>query len=313
MGAQTPLEAIRTIRSGVLLQAIAMLLLSAHFTGLLTFTFALRRIVISVSQLASITRDLTVIFIVLLSAIIIGIVGVSLTRKGFCALASSGLNVGTGRAGATAILIGFILMLIGALIPVVALGALQHVTPREALPFLQAGHDVQALGGLIVLVGVILLAIGFYRLGRVYNSGLVTWGGILSVFLGFIGYTLVYIGLGDVVRSLSSGHPKSYYTPQQSYGQVQIYQVGQGVLRPDGYASFTLYSPYQATIVSGYIEGYAINAVNFAPNVLFPGNNNVTAYFGNVGALQRGVTYVIVLTVNVQGSTVSVRVKATYQ
>ena len=313
MKTQTPLEAIRTIKSGVLFQVIAMLLLAVHFLYLLDITFTLRQTVISVSQLALITRVMAFIFVVFILAVIVAIVGVLLMRKGFGALAASGLNVGIGRTGATAVLIGFILMLIGAFLPTVAVGTLPHVTPREVLPFLQASHNIQDLGGVIVLVGIILLAIGFYKLGSIYNNGLVKWGGILSIFLGFIGYILVYIGLGSVIRNLSSGYPQPYYAPQQSYGQAQVYQVGQGVLRPDGYASFTLYSPYQATIVGGYIEGLGISAASFAPNVLFPGNNSVTAYFGNVGALQRGVTYVIVLTVNVQGSTTYVRVNATYQ
>mgnify|MGYP001770670386 CR=1 FL=1 len=285
MSAQTPLEAVQTIRSGVLFQIVATLLLIIGVGSSLGFAFGFGS-----------AAGLGFAAAVALAAAVVGILGVLRVRRGFIALRDSGLNVGIGATGATLILVGYVLIVLGAVLSLALVGA-----------------AVLALGEVIEFIGVILLAIGFYNLGSAYNEGLVKWGGILSIILGFIGYILVYIGLGSVMRNMSSGSPQPYYTPQQPYAQAQVYQVGQGVLRPDGYASFTLYSPYQAKIVGGYIEGYGISATNFTPDVLSPGTNNVTAYFGNVGALQHGVTYVIVLTVEVQGSTTYVRVNVAYQ
>ena len=285
MSSQTPLEAIQTIRSGLLIEILATLLLAVGWASSIG-------LVLGFGPLAG----LGVAAAVWIIAGVLGILGILRVRRGFTELRNSGLNVGVGATGAKLILVGYALIVIGAVMSVVGVGT-----------------GVILLGEIVEFIGIVLLALGFYNLGSIYNEGLVKWGGILSIVLGFIGYILVYVGLGNVMRNLSSSSPQPYSTPQQPYAQAQVYQVGQGVLRPDGYASFTLYSPYQAKIVGGYIEGYGISATYFTPNVLSPGTNNVTAYFGNVGALQRGVAYVVVLTLDVQGSTTYVRVSVAYQ
>ena len=285
MSSQTPLEAIKTIRSGLMFEIAATLLLVVGWALSIGLVLAFGLLAV-----------LWVAAAAWIIAGVLGILGILRVRRGFNELRNLWPNVGVGATGSTFVLVGYVLIVIGAVLSVVGVGT-----------------GVILLGEIVEIIGVILLALGFYHLGDIYNDGLVKWGGILSIVLGFIGYIMVYVGLGNVMRNLSSGSPQPYSTPQQPYAQAQVYQVGQGVLRPDGYASFTLYSPYQAKIVGGYIEGYGISATNFTPDVLSPGTNNVTAYFGNVGALQHGVTYVVVLTLDVQGSTTYVRVNVVYQ
>ncbi|MBB5255056.1 DUF973 family protein [Sulfurisphaera ohwakuensis] len=311
MSGQTELEGVKSIRSGVLFEIITALLVGIGIIILLTSGVLTAGLSGSAVGAASgIVGTLIGLVVLIIIGVIIGIVGLLRIRSGFNILKAVGRDVGIGGTGVTLLLVGYILMVIGALLAIVFIG----------IPIL-------FIGAILALIGQILLGIGFYRIGEIYNTGLVKVGGILVVLsiitdlLGFIGYILVYVGLGRVVNNLpitTSAPMQTYYPPttpipQPSTQAVQIYQVGQGVLRSDGYAQFTLYTTTQTTIVSASIEGTNLQATYINPIILQAGNNNITAYFGNISNLTPGTTYIINLTINAQGNMMNIKVTIVYQ
>ncbi|QIW23943.1 DUF973 family protein [Sulfolobus sp. S-194] len=311
MSGQTELEGIKSVRSGVLFEIITALLVGIGIIVLLTSGVLLTGFSGSAVGAASgIVGTLIGLIVLIIIGVVIGIVGLLRIRSGFNILKAVGRDVGIGGTGVTLLLVGYILMVIGAILSIVFIG----------IPIL-------FIGAILALVGQILLGIGFYRIGEIYNTGLVKVGGILVVLsiitdlLGFIGYILVYVGLGKIVNNLpisTSAPMQTYYPPATPMPQLgpqalQVYQVGQGVLRSDGYAQFTLYTTTQTTIVSASIEGTNLQATYINPIILQAGNNNITAYFGNISNLTPGVTYMINLAINAQGNMMNIKVVVVYQ
>ena len=97
---------------------------------------------------------------------------------------------------------------------------------------------------------------------------------------------------------------------QPSY-PLQIYQVGQGIIRGNGIAQISLYPSTQATIVSAKIEGTSLSSFNVNPIVLQPGQNEIQ--FNDVSSLTSGSNYLITLVVNIGGNITEIRVTAVYQ
>ena len=54
--------------------------------------------------------------------------------------------------------------------------------------------------GIIGLIGAILIGIALYKIGDEYDNTLVTIGGILYIFLSWIGAILVFVGLGEIIK-----------------------------------------------------------------------------------------------------------------
>jgi hypothetical protein len=115
---------------------------------------------------------------------------------------------------------------------------------------------------------------------------------------------LAYVGLGKV-RPLP--------TVAQQPLVPQVYQVGQGTIRNNGYAYITLYSSTSASIISAKIEGANIMSSTIYPTVLQIGNNQVTIFFGNVQSLASNTNYIITLTINIGGNTINISTTAVYQ
>ena len=61
--------------------------------------------------------------------------------------------------------------------------------------------------GIFSLVGMILIIIGFYRIGKKYDSGSVMLGAILLIFLGFIGGLVLYSALSEVTEKVRKRVP----------------------------------------------------------------------------------------------------------
>ncbi|QXJ31985.1 DUF973 family protein [Saccharolobus shibatae] len=291
----TELEGIGKLRGGslfmilsVLLAAIGILVIIS--AGVLGGMFSVASGNVGGAIAAGIGL-LAGIAIVILIGAIIGLVGILRIRSGFSILKSLGRDVGIGETGTTLYLVGLIIIIIGAL-----------------LTFVLIGVPILILGEIIALIGGILIGIGFYRVGEIYNEGLVKIGGILIIIpidiLNFIGFILAYVGLGRV-RPLP--------TPTQQPSVPQVYQVGQGTIRNNGYAYVTLYSSTPATIISAKIEGANIMSSAINPTVLQIGNNEVTIFFGNVQSLAPNTTYIITLTINIGGNIINISTAAVYQ
>ncbi|MCH4816321.1 MAG: DUF973 family protein [Saccharolobus sp.] len=291
----TELEGIGKLRGGslfmilsVLLAAIGILVIIS--AGVLGGMFSVASGNVGGAIAAGIGL-LAGIAIVILIGAIIGLVGILRIRSGFSILKSLGRDVGIGETGTTLYLVGLIIIIIGAL-----------------LTFVLIGVPILILGEIIALIGGILIGIGFYRVGELYNEGLVKIGGILIIIpidiLNFVGFILAYVGLGRV-RPLP--------TPTQQPSVPQVYQVGQGTIRNDGYAYVTLYSSTPANIISAKIEGANIMSSAINPTVLQIGNNEVAIFFGNIQSLAPNTTYIITLTINIGGNIINISTAAVYQ
>jgi len=240
-----------------------------------------------------------------------GIIGLLNIRNGFGILRNLGRDVRTGYIGTTLYLLSLAMIVLGALLGI-------------AFPI---GSAVIVLGNIIEIIGNVLIGVGFYKVGGIYNEGTTKIGGILVaipiiwgmilvaipvLIVSFIGYILVYIGLGKI-------KPRAMVVlPAQPNYPPQIYQVGQGIIRGNGYAQVSLYSSSQATILSARIEGTALTSVNVNPVVvnpvvLQPGYNEVTIQFNSVSSLTPGLNYLITLVVNIGGNVSEVKASAVYQ
>ncbi|ACP44796.1 Protein of unknown function DUF973 [Sulfolobus islandicus Y.G.57.14] len=291
----TELEGIGKLRSGSLFMILAVLLaaigilviISAGMLGGM-FSAASGNVI---GVIASGIGLLVGIAIVILIGAIIGLIGILRIRSGFGILKSLGRDVGIGEIGTTLYLVGLIIIIIGALLTIVLIG-----------------FPILILGEIIALIGGILIGIGFYKVGEIYNEGLVKIGGILIVIpidlINFVGFILAYVGLGKV-RPLP--------TVAQQPLVPQVYQVGQGTIRNNGYAYITLYSSTPASIISAKIEGANIMSSAINPTVLQIGNNEVTIFFGNVQSLAPNTTYIITLTINIGGNIINISTTAVYQ
>lgn len=213
---------------------------------------------------------------------------------------SLGRDVGIGGTGTTIYLVGLIIAIIGAFLLIILIG-----------------FSIVVLAGFLILIGGILIGAGFYKVGEIYNEGLVRIGGIFiaipfSLF-NFIGFIWAYIGLGFILAYIGLGKVKPLATAtQQSFGP-QVYQVGQGTIKNNGYAYITLYSSTPASIVSARIEGVNIMPISISPNVLQIGNNQVTMFFGNLQSLIPNRPYTITFTINIGGNIINISTTAIYQ
>lgn len=187
--------------------------------------------------------------------------------------------MGIGKTGTTLILVGAILLII---------------------PFL----DI--IGIILIFVGQILLGIGIYRIGEIYNNSLTKIGGILVAIplidiTAFIGMIMTYVGVGQIQREFGMRPP----LPPSS--QIPSQQTGSGVLRGNGTADLNIYLQTQEQVVSAQILGTNYLTGLIVPNMLQPGFNNLTVNFNVPLNLMPNSIYVIRLNL-ASGRTLDVNV-----
>ena len=174
-----------------------------------------------------------------LAGVILGLIAIFKLRSGFRDLSSVFPEAGIGASGGLLLLIGYIVFI---LFPLGSLLAILTINP--GLLILQSVG--LGLGGIIYFVGQILTAIGFYRVGNRYNESLVSIGGILTIFLPFIGYLLNFIGLGKIINRLSMGQQPYLPQPyQQSTFQPSGMPYSQPQYQPNSQPQNLPSVPYQ--------------------------------------------------------------------
>lgn len=241
-----------------------------------------------------------------LVAISTGLLGgmFSAARANFIGVIASGIGLLVGIV--MVILIGAIIGLIGILRIRSGFSILKSLGRDVGIG--ETGTTLYLVGLIIIIIGVLLtiVLIGFPIL--ILGGIIALIGGILIVIpidlLNFVGFILAYVGLGKV-RPLP--------TVAQQPLVPQVYQVGQGTIRNNGYAYITLYSSTPASIISAKIEGANIMSSAINPTVLQIGNNEVTIFFGNVQSLAPNTTYIITLTINIGGNIINISTTAVYQ
>lgn len=149
----------------------------------------------------------------------------------------------------------------------------------------------------LVSVGAILaLVLGI--IGGIVSS-------ILGSAIGFVGYILIYVGIGKIIEKVKAG----YYPSVQ---QQLIQQIGQGILKSNGNAYITLLSQVQGTITSVTLNNQS--AISITPQTLNIGKNDIIVNFdGIVNSLVAGYTYTITLTISVGNNIITAYANVIYQ
>ncbi|EWG07677.1 MAG: hypothetical protein ASUL_04194 [Candidatus Aramenus sulfurataquae] len=245
-------------------------------------------IIVPLLLFLALVLDFTVVVPILaglisLALIFLGYVNI---REGFKELLSYGKDTSLGVSATSILLAGVIVTLIGAILTVIAIGLV-----------------VLILGAIIYFIGMILLGIAFYNLGKSYNNSTLSTAGILMAIpigiVQFIGEILAYVELGHLVNTLQL-YPQQPgqlqpFPPQPP--QVQptqgFYQVGTGIIRSNGTAIVTVYSPYPVNVSYAELVNFGLTTTSITPTFLSQGNNVITINFGGVTNLSSGTTYTV--------------------
>lgn len=193
--------------------------------------------------------------------------------------------------GLNLLIYGFIIAFIG--------GVLTFLVPL-------AGVALVGVGVLLIFVAQVLIGVALYNIGNSYNSSLMSIGGIVEIFLSFIGWILIYISIDEVInrfRGMPAQSPTTFGTPSYPSGPTYmppaIYQVGTAYLKPNGELKVTLYSNVAGiSIISATIEAFSITTTNISPSVLNQGNNQITILFPTVTGLSIGGNYTVALSLS---------------
>jgi hypothetical protein len=334
------IEALKRLKSANLILIITPILIAI---GIIAGVFGIVSLTVtgpygSQSFVVASVTTVVLIGVLPLVGIILGLIAILKLRGGFKDLKSVFPEAGIGASGGLLLLIGYIVFILFPLGLILAI-----LTNNPGLLILQSVG--LGLGGIIYFVGEILTAIGFYRVGNRYNESLVSIGGILTIFLPFIGYIMNFIGLGKIINRLSMGQQPYLPQPYQQstfqpsgmpYSQPQyqpnpgkqpplpqfnqpmspqaplpIYQTGPfAILRPDGSMTFQVYSTQPAQLVSARIEDTGNTTTMITPNFIQPNQiTNVTVNFGSIPIVP-GRQYRIIVTAIINNSSVQFPVYA---
>ncbi|MEM3203732.1 MAG: DUF973 family protein [Saccharolobus sp.] len=257
------------------------------------------------------------------------------TRKGFKTLSNLGKDVRSGVTATTLILIGILIIIVGLLVflgfitaSLATINTLNtntsNINPSNInggiLGLISASIGAIVIliaGGIISFVGNIMVGLAYRGTGDIYNNNNLRTGGLLIVIgiilyiipyldiigaiLVFIGYILVYSGLGSVITMLSKTFPQPYM--QQSTSSTQLppqpsaplSQIGTGKLSSNGIAEITIYSQGAVQILSAAILGTNNISSDIFPAQLNSGYNNVKINFKVSLSLIPGNLYTIQL------------------
>ncbi|BCU69885.1 DUF973 family protein [Stygiolobus caldivivus] len=316
----TEIDGLKKLRTGSLIIILApILILVGVFVGLGSALAGAASGSVSGSATGALA-GVTIVGVVAIVGIVLEIFAIYLIRKGFGILKAFDPQFGIGGTGALIALVASILLIL-AFIGIIAL----------ILPML----FLAPIAGILYFIGVIMMGIGFHRVGGKYDDNLVSIGGILLIFIPFIGAILNVIGLGRIINKLGGGfspYSQTYQPPsgysqgytQQPYGQPYYnpesttpptypptqpnyppptgqqptslpYQTGTGRLYSNGVAELTIYSPYRVQVIQASIVGTSYATSSITPNYLEVGNNNIRIYFSIGPDLKPYNTYTIQL------------------
>jgi len=268
------IEGVSKLRSGSLLEIVTSILIIIAATSIL-------------SVIAIGAAGVFVMLVIFLIAILTDILGILRIRKGFSILNTAGLGTGIGSIGALLILLGPLLEFIAVILLIPA------ALSRNVAGALASFGGLNIGGEVIGFIGLILLIIGFYKVGSYFNNGTVKIGSILLI-LGIIGFIILYLGLGSVLDSLKSGTlPGSTMGATVIPSQASVYQQGQGTIK-GGVAYITLYATAPVGISYASIQGtnYYAPSTSISPQQLMQGINQVVINFGYI-SLTPGMRYTI--------------------
>ncbi|BCU68763.1 DUF973 family protein [Stygiolobus caldivivus] len=180
------------------------------------------------------------------------------------------------------------------------------------------------IGLISITVGVSLIGLAIWRIGKIYNVGDIRNGVILIIigsivpFVGTIGYVLTHKGLGKLWDTMRTSAKNTKYTPTTSSStsgstqQLPVRQTGQGYIFYHGIAIVELLSTQPVKLLFARIEGTKRNSNSFNPDYLKPNTiTKVSIYFGDSLEITKGKTYKVIITALVGSETLDIPVSVT--
>lgn len=132
---------------------------------------------------------------------------------GFGELSQVSGSLRTGRTGSMLTLVGLVFVAIAAyyifsiVIPQISQNTANNVITASQASGILGSLALIGIGGLILLIGVIMLAIGIFRIGDVFDDSLNKAGGILYVLINVVGAILIIIGTSSILGRIRSAPP----------------------------------------------------------------------------------------------------------
>lgn len=279
--------------------------------GIIAYTGALEVSVSPLSSSVSISSAFNdAEFLAIISLVLLLIKGRPLIGSAIEMAKYSGKSSGRGIGAIVYLAIGYILQFIlGILLLILFLyyeGVINLSSgTARSLTYVSLGvtGSLFEYGGVVLLtfVGYLLLALGIYEIATSYNDRLLKIGaGIIAIpILGTAGWVLVYMATFSLLRKMGVPLVQPTYIYPQPIAQQQSlpYQIGSGMLRYDGSAFFSIYSPTQGTqIANAVIQELGISTTDIQPRILSSGTNNIFARFSPINTSTPTGTYTIILT-----------------
>lgn len=125
----------------------------------------------------------------MVSSAILGLISIIIFRSGFGALKKIDSGLGIGSIGAYLIFASIITY---------------FISSSSQMIYYSYDNIIFLSSVFMLIIGGILIIIGFYRVGEKYGENLVSLGSILSIIFPLIGiaYLLVYLGLRNIEKKL---------------------------------------------------------------------------------------------------------------
>lgn len=150
---------------------------------------------------------------VAIGVIIIAAIVSLVVRAGFANMSIVNNIYAIGKTGSLLEFIGLILMIPGSYLVLSSMGTLSlnyfgYSTFFAVLSNVEFGAAFLIIGAMFGIVGLVMSATAFVRLGVQFGNSMVRAGGIFYFILGFVGSILLYLGITKIMRKVS--HARRY-------------------------------------------------------------------------------------------------------
>ena len=162
----------------------------------------------SASTLSTVSSITTYIIVILVVEAIISIIGYVLIYRGLGVLSNLKSNIKTGSTGALLVIVGFLMIVVFAILVLPVASSFISSTTSSSPSFLTShvskelvyGVILLVVGAILLFIGIIMLTIGVFRVGSAFSSGSVEAGAILAIFLSIVGYIILVVGLNGIIK-----------------------------------------------------------------------------------------------------------------
>ncbi|ARM75490.1 DUF973 family protein [Acidianus manzaensis] len=239
----------------------------------------------------------------IVSLILLFIKGIPSLRDTFNSFSASGKEVSRGIGGLKYLPIGYILLFIAGIFLILDTISVLSINLVGSILFSIIGILLLIVGIIVIFISYLFIGLTLYDIGNFFSNDLIKIGGILSIIpvIDFVGWILIYLGADDAIRNINRN--QTYVASYQP-----IYQTGNGILRFDGSAFFSIYSLVQGVqINSAILQEIGLNSLDIQPKILIHGTNNIFIKFPEISNIIPPRLYTIVLNLS-NGQIVVVKV-----